>query len=406
MRSRILVLVAAAAACLGGALVAVPTAHASPLPPIGTEWASCGGSPTANYCVLNASRNSDPIPSSGERWRPWVDRIGPGDIRYGVYHEYSDGSGFHQDADVPVGDTYSLTVRTGTIHPRELYGNVRNVDFSIGTDSTGWTFTITFQPTPLHHVGYNGDTRTCTIDGGCGDSTWEASLDYDGFVTGYVTDLDSSGLSSSEIGWRTGMIRAYNAQDESTYYDPDLDSLVIKLANPHLTGTGAVATGSYQMYFPNAYLINVMGVPDPASLTSGSLTVTRSAYDSSGPVPFTVTHDSGGVQVSIAGITYSRPTYKIKPKPTVPGKPRLTSVVKLTGGRAKLSFKAPLANGGRSVDRYSARCRKYTTSSWHSAAGSSGPLVVSGLPSGKVYCQVRAHNSIGWGPFGSLWGSR
>jgi hypothetical protein len=304
-------------------------------------------------------------------------------------------------------DVGVLDVHTGTVNPREVYGRIKDVTFNTyGSAATGYEFTLTFKPTPVHWVGYppETDTRTCSVYGGCGDSTWHASLNYPGFVTGYVTDLEGSGLSSAEIGWRTGMVRAYNAQDENTYYDPDTDSLVIKLANPHLTDTDAVATGSYQMYFPNAYLINVMGVPDPSSLTGGSFVVTRSAFDSSGPVPFTVTHTAGGVGVTIDGITYSRPTYKIKPKPTVPGKPRLTSVLKVAGPGAKVYFKAPLANGGRTIDLYRVACRK-TGGSWHFKSGTRSAITVTSLPYGTVRCQVRAHNSIGWGPYSAAWAS-
>jgi hypothetical protein len=394
MRTRILALVAALAACAGTALVAVPAAQASPRPPINQGWSSCGGSATANYCVVSESRNGTAV-MPGDTYQPYVDLLDSGTVRYGVYRVVGPDS----FGDVDPADTYELTVRTGTIHPRELYGNVRNVDMTVGTDSTGWYFTISFQPTPLHHVGYNGDTRTCTIDGGCGDNTWEASLDYDGFVTGYVTDLQSSGLSASEIGWRTGMVRAYNAQDENTYYDPDLNSLVIQLANPHLTGTGAPATGSYQMFFPTSYMVNVMNVPDPSSLTSGSFVVTRGTGDSSIPVPFAVTQQPGGVRVTIAGITYSRPTYRIHPKPRVPGKPRITGVKKLTGA-ARSSFLPPYADGNRKVDLYQAACRKNSTVPFKFKTGTKSPITVTALPTGTVYCQVRAHNSIGWGPWG------
>ncbi|MFL6106178.1 MAG: hypothetical protein ACJ72L_04380 [Marmoricola sp.] len=402
MRTRILALVAVLLACLGATLIGLPAqarpARADTLPAEGNNWPMCS-SPSDEYCVVVKRRNGADV-NPGDTYQPYVDTIGSGTIRYGVYRVVGPNS----YGDVDPNDEYILDVRTGTVDPREVFGRIKDVTFNTyGNAVSGYEFALTFKPTPVHHVGYNGDTRTCSVYAGCGDSTWEASLDYDGFVTGYVTDLEGSGLSDAEIGWRTGMVRAYNAQDENTYYDPDIDSLVIKLANPHLTGTGAVATGSYQMYFPNDYLINVMGVPDPSSLTGGSFTVTRSATDSSGPVPFTVTHDSGGVQVSISGITYSRPTYKIKPKPTVPGKPRTTAVVKVSGG-AKIYFKAPLANGGRSVDRYSARCRRSSTSSWVSVAGSRSPLTIRPLY-GTASCQVRAHNSIGWGSFGSLWTS-
>ena len=34
---------------------------------------------------------------------------------------------------------------------------------------------------------------------------------------------------------------------------------------------------------------------------------------------------------------------------------------------------------------------------WRAAKGTASPITVGHLPKGKVYCQVRAHNKLGWG---------
>jgi hypothetical protein len=392
MRRRLLVVLASVAACLGTALVAVPALPAQASTP-GWGWPPCSGAST--HCVFSQTRNGGPILNT-DADQPVIDLIDPGTVRYGVVHDdFGDGSSW--SGDVNPSDTYQLVVRTGSIRPREVLGNIRNVAFSIGSDATGWTFTLTFQPTPVHHVGYNGDTRTCTI-GACGDDTWRASLDYDGFVTGYVTDLASSGLGATEISQRVGMISAYNAQDANTFYDPDSNSLVVQLANPHLTGTGAVATGSYETFLPTAFLEGTMNVPDASTLSSGTVTVVRTAGGVVSSAPFTLTHVPGGVQITITGITYSSPTYKIHPGP---GKPRYVHARKISTHKARVRFTKPASNGGYRINGYQARCHRLGKA-WHSAKGTSSPLTVGNLPRGRVYCQVRAHNKLGYGGWSAL----
>jgi hypothetical protein len=352
----------------------------------------------ANYCIASKTRNGSPIPdlpAVGSNYQPWVDLLDPGTVRYGVDY-YADPTVATSTADINPSDTYRLVVRTGSIRPRELYGNIRNVSFNIGSDATGWTFTLTFRPTPIHHVGY-GDGRTCSI-GACGDDTWRASLNYDGFVTGYVTDLATSGLGAAEKAERVGMLSAYNAQDANVFYDPDSNSLVVQLANPHLTGTGALATGSYETFLPTAFVEGTMGVPDASTLTAGTVSVVRSAGGATSTAPFTLTHEPGGIRITITGITYSSPTYKLHAGPS---KPRKVGASKISAHKARVRFKKPANDLGRRINRYQARCHK-VGKSWHSAKGTSSPITVGNLPKGKVYCQVRAHNKLGWGVWSAL----
>lgn len=404
MRRRLLAVVAGVVTVGVAGPVPVPAVADAP-PPIGTSWSACTGA-TDTYCIASQTRNGLPVAVGDTTvpYIPYVDQLDAGTIRYGVVHNVS-GDGGTTDGAVDPADTYSLVVRTGAIVPRELYGNIRNVTFTRGGTTGAWTFTLTFKPTPVHWVGFDdadgggADPRSCTI-AACGDDSWAASLNYDGFVTGYVTDLASSGLSSSEIAWRTGMVRAYNAQDENTFYDPDTNAFVIQLANPHLVGPrsapGAPATGSYQAFFPDAYLVNVMNVPDPTTVSAGSFSLVRTVGGTTTSVPFTVSRRPGGVEIDIPSITYSRPTYRIQVKPSVPGVPRSVRARKISAHKAKVRFVKPAANGGRRIDWYQARCHK-VGKTWHRAKRTVSPITVANLPKGRVWCQVRAHNVKGYG---------
>ncbi len=384
MRRRLLALLAAVALGTTGLLVA--PAHAVSPPPPGDDWSPCGGATTV-YCVVSRTRNGVAVTDT-DTYYPYAHTLDNHTIGFGVWHN----TGSTLDGEVLPGDTYKLVVNTGAILPREVDANAQDVTFSRGGSPGSYTVTLIFRPTPVHHVGYGVDTRTCTI-GACGDETWRASLDYDGFVTGYVTDLATSGLDATEISQRTGMISAYNAQDANVFYDPDTNSLVVQLANPHLTGTGAVATGSYETFLPTAFLEGTMNVPDAGTLTAGTVTVVRSAGGSVSSAPFTLAHVPGGVRIAITGITYSSPTYTIHPGPS---KPRHVHARKVSAHKARVKFRKPAKALGHKINRYQARCHR-AGKAWHKSKGTASPLYVGHLPRHKVYCQVRAHNKLGWG---------
>jgi hypothetical protein len=380
MRRSLLALLATTSLCVGGLLVSGGPANSAPPAP-GDDWAPCGGAVT-EYCVISRTRNGVPV-SDSDTYYPYAHTLDNGTVGFGVWHN----DGGSPDGDVPPGDTYTLVVDSGPILPRELYANARNVTFSRGGGAGAYTFTLSFRPTPIHHL-----PGGCVI-GACGGSTTRASLDYDGFVTGYVTDLASSGLDAAEISQRTGMISAYNAQDANTYYDPDSNSLVVQLANPHLTGSGALATGSYETFLPTAFLEGTMNVPDASTLSAGTVEVVRTAGGATSSAPFTLTHVAGGIRISITGITYSSPTYRLHPGPS---KPRKMHASKISTHRARVRFMKPANTLGRKINRYQARCHK-PGKAWRSTKGTASPLTVGRLPKGKVYCQVRAHNKLGWG---------
>ncbi|RNL77726.1 hypothetical protein [Nocardioides marmorisolisilvae] len=400
MRTRILALVAAVAACAGTALVVVPIAHADS-PPFDTDWAICSDASDTN-CIVSATANGvDTVPTQNNTVRdyPWVKQIDANLIDFGVWHDLGNGSTTNV---VDPSVEYQLVVRTGTFVPREMNAVARDGSYSISRSvTTGYTFTVTFKPTPTHRT----DAISCSYDGGCGGSTTAATDDLTGFATGDVQTLTTSGLSPAEISQRYGMATFTNAQNSYVFYNNDFDLLEVRLANPHLEADGVtpVTDGSYDAFLPDAFLIGTMNVPDPASVTKYSFTVTRTASGSTTVAPMSVVHEPGGVRIKLRNISFSRPKYSIKPHKMVPGKPRMAGVKKIVGG-AKASFSAPVANGGAKIDFYRLACKK-SGGSWHFKNGTKSPITMTGLPYGTVYCQIRAHNSVGYGPYGGLWKS-
>lgn len=383
IRAVLLVLIAAGLASVasGGPASAAP-------PGIGVSWPSCAGDADGLYCIESVTKNGGAPTAQDD---PYVDLIGAGDVRFGLLKSTDGGTTWVGDVDP--GDTWTYVVNTGSINPRELYGHIKDVTFSTsGSPSTGgYEFTLTFNPTPVAFTN-----STCDWSAGCGTDSTAADYDYDGFVTGYVTDLASSGLSASEINDRTGYVHVYSAQQADEFYNADTNTIEVRMANTHLKADGVTpVVGNYQSFLPDSMLINVLNVPDPSTLTTGSFSITRVG---SGSAPATVTRVAGGVAISIPDIHFSNPRYRIHPKPTAPGVPRRVKVTKPTAHTAKVSFKRPLADGGAAITKYQARCRK-GSGAWHQAAAGASPVVVKSLPRGSVSCQVRAVNRLGAGPW-------
>jgi hypothetical protein len=295
--------------------------------------------------------------------------------------------------------TWVMVVRTGTFNPREMNATASNGDFSVtGNASTGYTATIQWAPTNVHHT----DAISCSYDGGCGDATTKATNTETLRAVGSLQDLVGSGLSSREIYARQGMFTVTNAQDSYPFYDLDTGTLEIRMANPHLEQDGLtpVTDGTYDGFIPENYLIGMMGVPDPSALTKSSLIVTKTVGGTTSAAPFSFSLVKGGIKIRFTNISFSRPRFKVRIKPTVPGTPRLYDVVKTSKRTAKAKFSAPLANGRLRIDKYQARCHA-ARKAWHYKTGTRSPLTVGRLPKGKVFCQVRAHNAKGWGRFSS-----
>lgn len=404
---------------LASLLAGLPQQAASADPPLGFGyWPRCASSgyPTVDtdnrYCVVSYQKNTGagwvtvPPPdwdTNGTYDDPYVDALRTGDasspmtaMRFGLYETTVSSGGVSSDADVDPLTHWRYVVNTGSMHPRELYGNTRNTDFSVvDGGAAGWRLTLTFRPSPIAWRWPPNDPTKVCVPGNCGDSSTVADLVRDGFVTGYVTDLVHSGLDPSEILDRTGMIRAWNADYASDpYYNPDLNALEIQLANVHWKTPVEVATGYYEVFLPGRYLTRVLQVPDPSTLTGGSFTISR--VGSSTTVPFALTHESGGVRIVIHSITFSSPKFRIRPRPTVPGQPRWGSVSRPTATKVKLSFYRPLADGGPNIDVYQGRCRR-GTAPWTYVKATRSPIYIANLPRRVVDCQVRAHNRIGWG---------
>lgn len=416
MRRRLLVLLTAAASCLGTALVAVPVVPAEAKPTVYPYRVLDMCADAADQeCVEEAWRGTESVTSdypstTGEHEWFYVDN----GWRHGIWSfnlntiTVPPSGPPTASKSVDLGVRWRIRVNTGAYPARELNLKGRDISFTRGgSPSTGgYWFEVGFEPVPVAWR-WNDGPYGCDMTY-CGTNETVAEFVSDpgkGFADGYVSDLADSDLSTRYVYARTGFYLASNAQYQGEpYYDPDTNSIVVEMANPHLRAPGEPATGFFETFLPNSYLVSQLGVPDPTLLKTGSFVITKTVGTTTSTATYSAVAEPGGVRININTVTFSKPRYRITPKPKPPGKPRLTSVRKLTGA-ARSSFLPPLANGGKPIDRYQARCHK-AGGAWKYQLGTRSPITVTSLPSGTVYCQVRAHNAIGWGEFGKAGASR
>jgi len=406
MRRRLLAVLAAVAACLGTALVAVPAAQAfsyQVLP-------MCSADLDGKVCVVSATRDGAtmiqseyPSTAGDHEWfyvdNGWRDGI----FSFNLNTATVDGSGVttDQSKSVDLNADWVITVNTGAYKPRELNAKTRNTTFTTGGNATtGYWFTIEFNPVPIAWRWADGPYG-CDMTA-CGDDTTVAEFVSDpgkGHADGYVSDLADS-ASPRYVAARTGFVLASNAQYQGEpYYDAATNSIVVEMANPHLSAPGVQAKGFFEAFLPNSYLLNQMGVPYPETLTGGTFTVYRVGATTS--TPFTLTHTPTGIWIRVHDIGFSRPRYRLSARPSPPGRPRAITATKVSAHKAKVRFAKPLANGGRRIDWYQARCHRLG-GTWHYARRSASPIYVGSLPRGRVWCQVRAHNAKGYGKWSAL----
>lgn len=369
----------------------------------------CGqdGDTDGFYCVESVTRDGVPVGEpdtsvDGLYEDPYIDLIGPGDIRFGV-ENWEVVGGVLQTGD-PWGDvdpeaTWEWTVNTGPIDPVELYGQMRDPELSFGgNDVTGHTFTLSLRAAPLALswgvLGPDG----CSYSGGCGDDMTVAGLVYNGFITGYVTDDAGSSLTPTEVNRRRGYINTYTSEYAAWYYDFDANAMVVELANVHLMAPGVPATGVFEQVIPDAMLIHDFGVPDPDTLTTGSVSVRQTG--STATVPFTVTREPGAIRIRIHDITFSTPQFRIRTKASVPGAPRWGSVTRPQKRMVKVTFRRPVADGGHAIKAYKVRCAR-GVSAWTVRLTKVKPALFPHMTLKPMTCTLRAINSEGAGPWSS-----
>jgi hypothetical protein len=117
-------------------------------------------------------------------------------------------------------------------------------------------------------------------------------------------------------------------------------------------------------------------------------------------VDFAVTRVAGGVRLKVDDITFSTPRFTIKPKAAVPGAPRWGAVTRPDRRTVKVTFRKPVADGGKAITTYRVQCGR-GVNVWTTKVHRVKPALFPDMPRKAVTCKVRAVNSVGAGPWSS-----
>lgn len=356
---------------LATTLLAVPTAPAQAADP---QFCSDGRPAPCLVSILRDGGPVDPLVYSA-----FVDTYTPPEDAHNTgFTMLKNGS---TDLVGEAGHSFTVEMNTGDIKPRIV--NTWGIDGHAERSLIGgdWHVTVTLTATDMLlscsgsgcPVTAPADSQRVEIGVHIDDASWYA----DG--GGDPEDLNGIEMYSNiNLLWYPPTITV----------DPaGVVTMDIAMQNSHYYPDGStVFLGHATIRLPNRVLRDLYGIPDPATMTPGSIVSTTT----SGTVTSAPTSD--GWQIVLDGMTFSKQHLRLRTGTIVPTRPAGLSARRVTATRAKL-FATSSPRGAR-VKGFSARCvggRDVVT-----ARSSGSPVVVTGLRAGRAYdCKVRALSKAG-----------
>lgn len=389
-----LALLSVAATAVATVGVSQPTpASAGTIPSTDVTW--CSGTPTYP-CVAGLSIDGTPVTSSDLHWSfvaTTFELDGATELSFTLQRDGSYALG--PDT---LDDSVVVDLKTGAgFLPRVVTGKGHDVEV------------VRSAPAGVNEVVVTGSP--VLVSGQCDQSSWPwvcpeytgSNPDYDAEWDGYFSvDVSDNGqwTDASQRAAFDGMNYFTNvaATDIPPQVVPDgsgNDYLQINLANRHFRSDGTtVVHGHGELRIPNAFLREVYGVPNPASMTTAGLNPTLSGP---GAGTLTVTQEAGGdaMLVTYDGVTFSKRVLKVKRGVITPTRPRPVRAVRTTAARGRVVFNAAQPRGAK-VTGYAVRCVPVHGTVVR-GSGKRSPVVVSGMKARAYACRVRATSKAGPG---------
>lgn len=284
-------------------------------------------------------------------------------------------------------DVVSVVVRTGAFVPDRMLGRMGLTDVDTGgAPGNRW---IRIVGTPVLWAE------------GCVAGVWPWSCPSVATGDSLVFDADVAMLddrTESTIGMYVGNNAAYNG----IFFDEQPDgthALTTEVVAPHLHSDGTTpVVGSIRYRLSYDQMRSDMGIPNPETLTPGSLSGTINGGTGGGA--FTTWHDpdGGGFFIQASGFTFSLKKIAVTAAHITPTRPVLTRAKRVGATRARLRHTVATPRGAR-VTGYVARCAPRRGAVVRgTGAASSAAVVVKGLRRGQAYtCRVAAQSRAGRG---------
>ncbi|GAB3857429.1 hypothetical protein GCM10028801_16040 [Nocardioides maradonensis] len=298
------------------------------------------------------------------------------------------------------GDTVSFVLDTGAQHPDYIVGFEHQTDVDVWQDSgTGdWMLRVTGSAV---RVG-SGCNDAATWPWPCPTVSTGDSILFEGDVTAYNADVNQD-----FVGFYAGTNVTYNG----IFMDTDSTGakvLDMEAVAPQQFTDHSPVVGSVHFRVPNVMLREDFGIPDPSTMTAGSMTGTVNG--SSATFNIAQDPDGGGMYIDVSGFTFAPPpasprmratlfrakrTIKVRVGTIKPTKPVITKAERVSGRRIWLTHTLSKARGAK-VTGYVARCVNGSSVLTGTAAATATGIGVGGLRAAKAYdCQVAATSKVG-----------
>jgi hypothetical protein len=363
-------------ALLASSLAAVA---GSSSPASASDGPFCGPSPVPAPCIETLTVNGVTKTSGA-----YVS--GPTDE--GGWHQL----GFAVTLPLAATDVVDVVIDGGTaFDPQRMFGRMGLDDVDTWTGPDGG-----------HRMRIHGTPVTWA--NGCDSNTpWPWVCPADGIATSddVVFDADIADFddpAESTIGMYVGTDAAYNG----IFFDEQPDgshALTTEVVAPHLHADGTTpVVGDIRFRLSYAQMRSDMGIPNPETLTPGSLSGTINGGAGGGS--FTTWHDpdGGGFFIEASGFTFSLKKLKVAAAHITPTRPTITRAKRVSATRAKLAHTVATPRGAK-VTGYLATCTpRHGKTVRATGTASSAKVVVKGLHRGTAYqCKVAATSKAGRG---------
>ena len=387
--SRVLAVAILAAALTPG--VAPPAQATDPV----SRW--CSGAVSAP-CVERAFRDGVEFfagdPAYDVTWPWWGTSSSTSHERF-FQVQKNTGLGWSYDLGASeLGHRFTVTFNLGAMNPRVVWGWADPGSVTRSRDTAG-NHLLTVSLEPVRRVqcpaGVCSDPPTT-------DNVIEAQL------YGWISDASFWGTTESERDQLAGLWSFTNT--DYTTVQPDIEvtstgtaTMTIRMDNVHAYPDGTLFRGFQKLRLPNRMLREVYGIPDPATMTPGSLTSTVS-----GGVGAISTWQEGGggaMRVDVTDVTFSQRRLVVRRGTIVPTRPTDVRAIRTTLHRGRVAFDESRPRGAR-VTGYRVRCVTLNRDAVVIATKTrpSSPVVVTGLAARRAYdCRVRALSKAGPGPW-------
>jgi len=365
-------------------LVALPGSPAAADP---SDWCTASAAP----CIVSLEHDGVPVAASDPVWQVDLVSFDSGhDAQWNLKE-----SGAYELSSASAG-RWEVTVDMGATVPRVVYGTGRHGEVTRTDDGDGtWTVTASAEPT--------------LVASGCAASPYPWPCP----TTATTQALRLSAQVLDWHFWDDPVQRAaffgvdFWTNIEVSSFPPGviyndttgIAAMQLDFGAPHFETDGITEyRGHFETVLPNAFLRENFYIPDPGTMTPGSLAVAGGGPISTTTV--TKATPSSPAEIDVADMTFSVRELRVRTGTIVPKRPDDLRASRTGARTGKLRYDLAAPRGAK-VTGYRASCvsRRGSTVTG-TVRDNSSPLRVAGLTAGKAYeCRVRAMSGAGAGPW-------